>query len=293
MSDVNNASRPDWFRAELFPFDSRFLGVAGARVHYVDEGSGPTMLLLHGNPTWSFLYRHVISGLRDRFRCVAVDLPGFGLSTAPSTYRYTVVEHSNIVRDVIRELDLRDYTLFVQDWGGPIGFGAALADPDRVANLIIGNTWAWSMTDAKTTAFSTVMGHLPGHLTARYLDVFTNVAVPRSRGHSRLTADEMAMYKGPHPTPKSRVPVQTFARQLVKARPFLADLERRLPVLAGRPALILWPTADPAFGAGVRRTWEGLLENSETVLLQGAGHYFQDDVPDQVVQAIRDWSILQ
>jgi len=82
---------------QLFPFESRFLDVNGAQVHYIDEGVGPVFLGLHGNPTWSFLYRHIVQGLRDRFRCVALDYPGFGLSVAPAGYRYTVAEHARVV----------------------------------------------------------------------------------------------------------------------------------------------------------------------------------------------------
>ena len=289
MSASETAARPAWFRSELFPFTSRFAEVDGARVHYVDEGSGPTLLLLHGNPTWSFLYRHVIAGLRDRFRCVALDYPGFGLSTAAPGYGFSAAEHRDVVGAFIRQLDLRDYTLMVQDWGGPIGLSAAVTEPDRVRALIIGNTWAWPMNDPITTMFSLTMGHLPAELLVRRLDLFTNVAIPRARGHSRLTADEMAMYRGPHPTPASRAPVQKFARELLAARPLLKDLQQRLPVLADLPALILWATADPAFRASTRKRWEQLLTKSETVILQGAGHFFQDDVPDEVVGAIRTW----
>ena len=291
MSTVDNTARPSWFHPELFPFDSRFVEAGGARVHHVDEGTGPTLLMLHGNPTWSFLYRHLITGLRDRFRCVALDLPGFGLSEAPAGYGYTAAEHTGVVREFIRTLDLRDYTLLVQDWGGPIGLSAAVAEPDRVRALVIGNTWAWPMNDPRTTAFSTILGRWPtGPFLVRAANVFTNVAVAHSRGHSRLTRDEMAMYRGPHPTPASRVPVQVFPREILAARPLLEDLERRLPQLADRPALILWPTNDPAFRGGVRRRWEQLLTNSETVLLEGAGHYFPDDVPDEALAAISDWS---
>ncbi len=258
-------------------------------MHYVDEGAGPTLLLLHGNPTWSFLYRHVITGLRDRFRCVALDYPGFGLSTAPAGYRFTAAEHRYVVAAFIEQLDLRDYTLMAQDWGGPIGLSAALNAPDRVRALVIGNTWGWPMADVPTTLFSLMMGQLPGHLLVRRLGIFTNVMVPRARGHSRLSDGEMTMYRGPHPTPQSRVPVQMFARELLAARPLLAQLERGLPQLADRPALLLWPTADPAFRGNARRRWQSELHNVETVLLEGAGHFFQDDVPDEVVGAIRRW----
>ena len=283
------ALRPEWFRDELYPFSSRFIEIDGSRVHYVDEGEGPTLLMLHGNPTWSFLYRHVITGLRSRFRCVAPDYPGFGLSQPAAGYGFTAAEHSGVVAEFVRRLDLTDYTIMVQDWGGPVGLGAAVREPERVKGLVIGNTWAWPMSDATMRVFSVMMGGLPGHVTSRYLDVFTNVLVPRSRGHSRLTADEMAMYRGPHPTPHSRIPVQTFARQLRAGRPFLASVEAGLPALTDRPALILWPTNDPAFGASVRQRWEQMLSWSRTVPLEGAGHYFQDDVPEQVVNEIVEW----
>jgi haloalkane dehalogenase len=91
-------TRPAWVSDKLFPFESRFLDVGGANVHYIDEGDGPVFLALHGNPTWSFLYRHIVQGLKDRFRCVALDYPGFGLSTAPAGYRYTIAEHARVVR---------------------------------------------------------------------------------------------------------------------------------------------------------------------------------------------------
>ena len=120
--------RPDWLDPVLFPFESRFLDVDGATVHHVDEGTGPPLLLLHGNPTWSFLYREVIAGLRDRFRCVAPDYPGFGLSRPAPGYGFTPAEHAEVVRRLVLELDLRDVTLMVQDWGGPIGPRSGHAD---------------------------------------------------------------------------------------------------------------------------------------------------------------------
>jgi haloalkane dehalogenase len=91
------ATRPAWVNDRLFPFESRFVQVNGADVHYIDEGAGPVFLGLHGNPTWSFLYRHIVQGLKDRFRCVALDYPGFGLSAAPAGNRYTIAEHARVV----------------------------------------------------------------------------------------------------------------------------------------------------------------------------------------------------
>ncbi|MFN2555768.1 MAG: alpha/beta fold hydrolase [Nitriliruptorales bacterium] len=118
--------RPSWVSDRLFPFESRFMDLEGARLHYVDEGRGPVMLMLHGNTTWSFLYRHLIVRLRGRFRCVALGFPGFGLSSAAPNYGFLPAEYSHVVEAFVEALDLRATTLFVQDWGGPIGLRARL-----------------------------------------------------------------------------------------------------------------------------------------------------------------------
>src|SRR6185369_4619361 len=100
-------TRPGWVPDELYPFESHFAEIGGARVHYVDEGTGPVLLLLHGNPTWSFLYREIIRDLRSSFRCIAVDYPGFGLSTARAGYGFTPREHSAVVEKLVLALELR------------------------------------------------------------------------------------------------------------------------------------------------------------------------------------------
>src|ERR671935_3086202 len=117
----NRPARPMWVPEDLFPFESRYADVAGSRVHYVEGGSAPPLLLLHGNPTWSFLYRDLIKALRDRYRCIAVDYPGFGLSRAAPGYGFTPAEHADVLEKLVLELDVRDATMMVQDWGGPIG----------------------------------------------------------------------------------------------------------------------------------------------------------------------------
>jgi haloalkane dehalogenase len=150
--------RPSWVPTDLYPFASHFEDINGSRVHYLDEGVGPPLILLHGNPTWSFLYRDVIAGLRDRYRCIAVDYPGFGLSQAAPGYGFTPAEHARVVEDLILRLDLRGATLMVQDWGGPIGFAVATRHPDRFAAFVIGNTWAWPNSNLATQMFSRVLG---------------------------------------------------------------------------------------------------------------------------------------
>jgi haloalkane dehalogenase len=119
--DMAVAERPAWVDDELFPFESRFVDIDGHSIHYVDEGSGPTLLFLHGNPTWSFDYSKVIESLRPEFRCIAVDYPGFGLSVAAPGYRYLPNEHAQVIGGFVEALALSGATLVAHDWGGPIG----------------------------------------------------------------------------------------------------------------------------------------------------------------------------
>ncbi len=148
---------------ELFPFESRTVELrSGATIHFNNEGQGPLLLLLHGNLTWSFLYRNIVWGLKDRFRCIAPDYPGFGLSIAPAGYGFTAAEHATVMAEFVEALDLRDFTIMMQDWGGPIGFLIALRHPDRVRGLIIGNTFAWPLERFGQKMFSRILGGPPG-----------------------------------------------------------------------------------------------------------------------------------
>jgi haloalkane dehalogenase len=283
-------SRPAWVNDELFPFESRFLDVRGANVHYIDEGGGPVFLALHGNPTWSFLYRHIVQGLEDRFRCVALDYPGFGLSTAPAGYRYTIAEHARVVDGFVEQLALREVTLMVQDWGGPIGFWVATRHPDWFRAFVIGNTWAWPLCDRTTKLFSTALGSSGlGGLLVRRADVFVNVFMRAGIRRTKLTPAEKQMYKRPHPTAESRIPVHVMPREILAAHELLAEVEQGLARVADKPALIVWGEKDPGFKEPLRLRWERTFPNHRTHILRGASHYIQEDAPDEIVTAIKDW----
>jgi haloalkane dehalogenase len=134
-----------WLDKKEFPFRSNFINLDMGRMHYVDEGDGEPIVMCHGNPTWSFLYRHLVKGLSPHYRCVAIDYIGFGLSDKPLTWSYLPHEQARNVETLIDRLGLKDITLVVQDWGGPIGLSYALRHPDNVKRLVIMNTWLWSV----------------------------------------------------------------------------------------------------------------------------------------------------
>ena len=284
-------SRPHWVPERLYPFEDRHLALDGAQLHYVDEGEGPPLLMLHGNPTWSFLYRDIITGLRDRFRCLAVDYPGFGLSVAPPGYGFTPAEHAGVLERFVTELDLDDLTLMVQDWGGPIGFSVAGRHPERFSAFVIGNTFAWPMTANRGARFfSAFMGGPIGGVLINRFNLFVEGALGRGIRRHKLPPEVMDAYRGPFPTPASRRPVHVFPREIVASTPFLAEVERGLDALRDRPALIVWPERDPAFRASERERWERIFADHRTVTLRGAGHYIQEEAPEEIVAAIREWA---
>jgi haloalkane dehalogenase len=287
MADIG---RPAWVDDELFPFKSRFVAIDGHTVHYVDEGSGPTLLFLHGNPTWSFDYREVIRALRDEFRCVALDYPGFGLSSPRPGYRYLPEDHTQVVTAFVDALALSGVTLVAHDWGGPIGLATVEQRPTTFDSLVLANTWAWPMTGAPlVTIASHLMGGPLGRLLIRQFNLFVNAMIPIGHRLRKPTADEMAHYRKALATRDRRDASAVFPRRITASRAFLADVEAGLPDLASLPTLIVWGNADFAFRSKERQRWEQTFTDHHTVIVEGAGHFVQSDAPDQFAAAIRDW----
>lgn len=284
------ATPPAWLPADLFPFEHRYVELDGHLVHYVDEGRGPTLLLLHGNPTWSFLYRKLIPLLRDRFRCVALDWPGFGLSTAAPGYDFRPQSHARVLEAFLDRLELRGWSPFVQDWGGPIGLWVAGRRPQDVRRLLIGNTMAWPVdADPHFRRFSGLMGGPVGRFAIRHANAFVNLMIPVGTPRSSLSHEEMAAYRGPTATWEGRLPTWVFPREIVGSTSFLAEVEAGLAHLADKPALILWGDKDVAFRAQERLRFEQIFSQHQVAPLPGAGHYIQEDAPEEIAAAIRAW----
>ncbi|WNQ11063.1 alpha/beta fold hydrolase [Paenibacillus aurantius] len=282
--------RPFEVDREEYPFADRWLPYRDGHIHYIDEGQGPAVLLLHGNPTWSYLYRNVIKELRQEFRLVAPDYPGFGMSKAPKDYRFTPQEQSEAVKDLIRRLDLRNFILVVQDWGGPIGLNYAVRHRNNLLGLVVMNTWAWPADHWPMKGFSLAMGGWPiGRLLQTRYNFFAKVIVPHGIYHSEKVTDSLRKaYTDPFPTPESRIPTWVFPRQIRHARAWLADIESNMPHLSDLPAQILWGTKDSAgFPLEQMAKWQKYLPMNETEILEDASHYVQEDRPDRVTASIR------
>lgn len=287
---LEEMKRPFEVDASEYPFKDHWMPYRDGYIHYIDEGQGPTVLLLHGNPTWSYLYRNVIKELRGDYRLVALDYPGFGMSKAPSGYGYTPQEQSDAVAALIRRLELNHFVLVVQDWGGPIGLNYAVRNRENLRGIVVMNTWAWPATLLPMKIFSLAMGGWPlGYWLQTRRNFFAKKIVPHGIYHSEKVTDNLRKaYTDPFPTPKSRKPTWIFPGQIRKAKSWLADIESKLPALSDLPAQILWGTKDSAgFPPEEMAKWQGYLKLNETESLSDASHYVQEDRPDRVAAAIR------
>lgn len=277
---------PAWLDRRVFPFTSRSVDIDGSALHYVDEGTGPVLLMLHGNASYSFTYRKIIQALAPHFRCIAVDYPGFGLSCARPGYGFTPREHSAVVERFADALGLTSIRLLVHDWGGPIGLGFAGRRPELIHSLLIGNTWAWPTEPGTPLArFARVAGSPLGGFLIRRFNLFIRLMNPLGT-HRKFTRTEKAAFRGPFASPRSRRPMALFPKEILRSAAYLAEVEAALGRLRDRPALLLWGDQDTGFPRAELRRFERYFPCSTTRILAGARHFIQEDAPDQIAEAI-------
>ena len=281
-------THPDWIDRNEYPFAPHYFQTAAGRLHYVDEGSGEIVVMLHGNPAWSFLYRKLIKRLSPHYRCIAPDHIGFGLSDKPFEWSYLPEDHAKNLDALIEHLDLRNITLVVNDWGGPIGMHYAVNHPQNVKRLIVLNTWAWPVDDDfHFTAFSAFMGGPVGRFLIRHFNFFANSFMRAAFGDkNRLSKDVHDHYRNALPTSESRKGSYVFPRQIVASTPWLEQLWRRIAALKDKPTLFVWGMKDVAFREKELQRWQGALPHSHTVRLPAVGHFVSEEAPEELAQAV-------
>ena len=273
-----------------FPFAPHYREVDGLRLAHVDEGEGPPVVFFHGEPTWSFLWRHVIPPLRDAgFRCVAPDLAGFGRSDKPTDVGwYSYDRHVALAATLLEDLDLRDATFVVHDWGGPIGLRIAVEHPDRVARLAILDTGLWTGRQRMSDAWWRFRDFV-----ARTEDLPISLLVDRAT-HAGLGDAEKAAYDAPFPTPESKAGARAF--------PLLIPHEEDAPgaaagrgVLAAlredeRPTVFLWADSDPVLSLDVGERFAAAIGHPGIDhVIPEASHFLQEDQGPLIGETISDW----
>ena len=283
--------RPDWVSDELFPFESRFFSTPCSQtMHYVDEGSGEPVVFVHGNPAWSFEFRHLITGLRSEYRCVAPDHIGFGLSSRSDRKDdHHPAAHAEALATLLNDLALQDVTLFLTDWGGPIGLDFARRNPDRVKRLVIANTWCWPVNrDPHFWFFSRMMASPLGQYLIKRANFFVNGVMPRAVGNKEvMTSEVMEHYRNAQPSAAARAANAALPGHIVGATGWLQEIWQDRAAFSGKPALIFWGAKDIAFRTKELDRWRSELADVEVHEFADCGHFVAEEAPERVLPALR------
>ncbi len=283
----------DW--KTLYPFTSHFCDVGGHQLHYLDHGSGLPVVAVHGNPTWSFYYRNLVETLGQRYRVIAPDHIGCGLSDKPQDYNYVLSQHiDNLEHLLINELKLKECILCLHDWGGAIGMGFAARHPEKIKGLIILNTAAFLLPECPLR-IRICRTPLLGQFIIRTCNGFARAALYMAACHQeRLTDAIRAGYLAPYDNYRNRIANLRFVQDI----PFSAksetgktvtDIQKRLHLFAEKPILICWGEKDFCFTTNFLNIWTQYFPKAVVHRFSDAGHYVLEDAFERILPLVKDF----
>jgi pimeloyl-ACP methyl ester carboxylesterase len=285
---------------EEYPFESHFEEISrGVRIHYVDEGptleSGrggsrdlPTILCVHGNPTWSFYYRTIVAQMSQQCRVIAIDHIGCGLSDKPNDYDYCLAQHTSNLIQLIDALDLKNITLVVHDWGGAIGLGAAVARVSRFRNILILNTAAFPPPYIPKRIAACRIPVL-GSWMIRYGNAFARAAIFMAIHRlPKLSRDARDGLLAPYDSPKNRIAIDRFVQDIPmtpnhRTWQVLESLEQNLPTLNSLAVRFVWGMQDWCFVPKCMERLQTALPDATRLELQDVGHYVMEEASAEVM----------
>jgi haloalkane dehalogenase len=279
---------PAWLDRSEYPFTSKWLTLPSGRLHYIDEGQGRPVVMVHGTPDWSFLWRHLVKALSPRYRCVALDNLGFGLSDRPPGSWYLPENQAANLKTLIERLGLRDITLVLHDFGGPFGVSYALEKPENVRSVVLMNTWMWSLAD---DSHFTLFGRLAASRLGRYLYLERNISARvimryAFGNRARLTPRIHDHYLKPFPDAASRAATWAYARALLGGSAWYERLWQRRERLREMPALIIWGMKDRAFREKELTRLASVFADPEVLRLPDVGHFPPEEAPDRLAMLV-------
>ncbi len=277
---------------EIYPWKSHWANVPGLSEkaqHFIDEGRGEVILMLHGNPTWSFYFRELIRFFSDRYRVVVPDHVGSGLSEKPENWTYQLEDHISNIERLVAKLNLKNITLIIHDWGGAIGMGFATRHPELVKRLVVLNTAAFYLKDIpKRIQFCRIP--VIGEWFVRQLNGFAYPATWMATAHG-LSDSVKEGYLYPYNSYQNRVGVSRFVRDIPMEKDHpsyvtLRNIEDNLKKL-NVPTLILWGGQDFCFHKAFFERWKKIYPHAKAVWYEDAGHYVVEDAKEQVLREIQ------
>jgi haloalkane dehalogenase len=276
-----------------YPFDSHYLDRNGLKLHYIDEGTGDPVVMLHGNPTWSYYYRNFVAALRDRFRCIVPDHIGCGFSDKPQPprYDYSLASRVDDLTALLDHLGVREnVNLVMHDWGGMIGMAWAARHVSAVRRLVLMNTAAFRMPKSKRMPFRLWVARNTrlGAWLIRSRNLFCRHAANVCVKRRPLPPDVREWYLRPYDSWDNRVAVLKFVQTIPLAPTdpgyeIIEETEATLPKIAHTPTLICWGMKDFVFSHEFLEEWERLMPHAEVHRFEDAGHYVLEDEADEVI----------
>jgi cis-3-alkyl-4-acyloxetan-2-one decarboxylase len=281
--------------SSLYPFESHYFDRAGLRMHYLDEGQGAAVVLLHGNPVWSFHYRELVKALRGQHRVIVPDHMGMGLSDKPGEDRYTYRLSSRIddLTALLEHLHPGRVTLVMHDWGAMIGMGWALRCPEQVAGLVVLNGAAFLVPPEMhvPTALHVVRNRALGSLALRSSDLFIRTAARLCCTRRRMSDEVLQGYLAPYTNWSERLALVRFPQDvpLVPSDPsysLVAAMQEGLTRFRDTPAMIAWGERDVVFPSATVDLWRKHWPQAEMHRFADCGHWVLEDAPDELAQLI-------
>ncbi|GHA75593.1 alpha/beta fold hydrolase [Pontibacter akesuensis] len=276
--------KPNWLDKKEYPFKSHYITLEAGRMHYIDEGEGTPIVMIHGTPAWSFLYRNLIKILSKKYRCIAMDMIGFGLSDKPEDWSYKPRAHAANFEKLMEHLQLQDITLLVHDFGTPIGMAYAINHPDNVRNIVMLNSWTWSLSRHETFPKSSKL--LVGPL-GQFLHSKLNVSAA-TLIHDLFEEEENM----PEPikqhyikalgSPEDHVRNLACARELVGATKWYDELWQERKKIQQIPTLILWGERDKLIHIEALQRWKKFFHECYVIPFEEGGHFLQEDSADEI-----------
>lgn len=283
---------------DLYPFEGRFLDLDGNRMHYLDEGSGDPVVMVHGNPTWSIYYRNLVQALRGTHRCIVPDHIGCGLSDKPGDdrYDYTLEQRVADLEALLDHLGVTEnITLVVHDWGGMIGMAFATRHPERIRRLVVLNTSAFHLPKSKRFPWPLWLTRTPlGAVLVRGFNAFAATAARVCCTRTRMSRELRRAYCAPYDSWANRIATLRFVQD-IPLRPgdrsyeTVTEVEENVHKLKGKPLLICWGLKDFVFDAHFLRRWEETFPDAEIRRFEDCGHYILEDAAEEVIGLVRNF----
>jgi cis-3-alkyl-4-acyloxetan-2-one decarboxylase len=278
----------------LYPFSSHTLELDSNKYHFLDEGQGESLLMLHGNPTWSFYYRNLISGLKQSYRCVVPDHMGMGKSDKPQNYPYTLSQHIDNLEALVDKLKLNNITLVVHDWGGAIGMGFAVRHPQKIKRLVLFNTAAFL---SEKIPVRLKLCRVPGFgaIAIRGFNAFALAAlVMACKNKERMTDKVRAGYLSPYDSFANRIATLRFVQDIpmnsdTPSYSVVKYIEENLEQFKSLPVMIAWGAKDFVFNDHFLKRWQRIFPDAEVHLIPDAGHYVLEDAHELIIPLMHEF----